>query len=185
MGFMTRAQAWTHYFQTGDREPLVKAYWDSISYLAHAKYPRHKEDYFQIGMMGLLKAIDRIDPKRVKSKDAWVWLNVKGMMYNARNWRQDLSLDHEILPDLPLWEHLSALGEDLDMQIDVRDALGESKSIEEAQERLADRPMVKTSNESYVHQYHEGKLSLRALAAELGISRRQACKLVDKLPTSW
>lgn len=79
---MTREQAWTHYFNTGDREPLVKAYWDSISYLAWATNPQQKEDYFQVGMMGLLKAIDKIDPNRVKSKDAWVWLNVKGMMYN-------------------------------------------------------------------------------------------------------
>lgn len=80
---MDRERAWTHYFETGDREPLIKAYEDSIKYLAWTKYPSQKEDMVQVGMMGLLKAIDRIDVNRVKSKDAWVWLNVKGMMYNV------------------------------------------------------------------------------------------------------
>src|SRR6188472_1821937 len=79
---MNRAQAWTHYFDTGDREPLVLAYWNSIQYIAWSKYRNQKEDMFQWGMIGLLKAIRTVDPKRVRSLDAWVWLNVKGMMDN-------------------------------------------------------------------------------------------------------
>lgn len=84
---MTREAAWTHYFNTGDREPLVKAYQDSISGMARAMYPRYWEDYSQVGLMGLLKAIDRIDPKRVKSKDAWVWMNVRGAMYDFAQYK--------------------------------------------------------------------------------------------------
>jgi len=95
---MDREKAWKHYFQTGDKEPLVRAYWDSISYLAWAKYPNQKEDMFQVGMLGLLKAIERIDPKRVKSKDAWVWLNVKGMMYNIIQPKPTVPLVLEIEP---------------------------------------------------------------------------------------
>jgi len=34
--------------------------------------------------MGLLKAISRIDVNRVKSIDAWVWLNVRGEMFNVK-----------------------------------------------------------------------------------------------------
>lgn len=79
-----RQQAWNHYFQTGDREPIIKAYWKSISYIAHARYPAYEEDMFQVGLMGLLKAISRIDVNRVKSIDAWVWLNVRGEMFNVK-----------------------------------------------------------------------------------------------------
>ena len=90
---MTNDQAWTHYFTTGDREPLVLAYWNSVRYLAGVLFPRYKEDMFQVGMIGLLKAIDKIDPGRVKSKDAWVWLNVKGMMLNAPKVKPTLAID--------------------------------------------------------------------------------------------
>lgn len=80
---MTRDEAWSHYFETGDREPLIKAYWDSINYIAWSRYPQQQEDMFQLGMIGLLTAIEKIDRSRVKSLDAWVWLNVKGKMFNA------------------------------------------------------------------------------------------------------
>lgn len=99
MEIMEREQAWTHYFNTGDREPLVKAYWHSIEQIAWYHYRDHKEDYLQIGMMGLLKAIDRIDVQRVKSKDAWVWLNVKGMMFNKKPPKRTLPLQGFALDD--------------------------------------------------------------------------------------
>ena len=93
---VNRQRAWEHYFQTSDREPLIKAYWDSVSYMAWEKNKtdeHRKEDAFQWGMIGLLKAIRTIDPKRVKSKDAWVWLNVRGMMNNAKRFPQHESLE--------------------------------------------------------------------------------------------
>ena len=92
---MNRKQAWTHYFETGDRAPLIKAYWDSIDYIAWARFPKQREDMFQWGMIGLLKAIDKIDIERVKSVDAWVYLNVRGSMLNARQFKTTVSLDDE------------------------------------------------------------------------------------------
>lgn len=61
------------------------AYKNSIEYMAIDKFPGLKdhEDMIQIGYMGLLKAIDRLDISRVKSVDAWVYLNVRGAMLNA------------------------------------------------------------------------------------------------------
>ncbi len=93
---MERKPAWNHYFTTGDRTPLVKAYWKSIEGISFHRYPKQQEDMFQFGMMGLLKAIDKVDRERVKSLDAWVFLNVRGMMFNARQFKPTVSLDAKI-----------------------------------------------------------------------------------------
>ena len=80
---MNRQQSWQEYFQTGNKEPLIKAYWDSIQYIAWEKFPKEQEDMFQWGMIGFLKALRRLDRTRVKSLDAWVFLNVRSVMLNA------------------------------------------------------------------------------------------------------
>lgn len=93
---MDRKQAWSHYFETGDRTPLVEAYWKSIEYIAWRDYPYNCEDMFQVGMIGLLKAIRRLDRDRVKSLDAWVFLNVRSVMRNERKFPSTESLDVEV-----------------------------------------------------------------------------------------
>lgn len=47
----------------------------------------------QLGLMGVVKAIKNVDRDRVKSLDAWVYLNAKGMMFNARQFPDCASLN--------------------------------------------------------------------------------------------
>lgn len=72
---------------------MIRAYWDSIEYIARYRYPSQWEDMFQVGLMGLMKALKRLDRDRVKSLDAWVFLNVRGMMFNVRQFPETLSLN--------------------------------------------------------------------------------------------
>lgn len=177
---MSREQAWNHYFNTGDREPLVKAYWDSISYLAWANFPYARDDYFQVGMLGLLKAIDRIDPKRVKSKDAWVWLNVKGMMKNVVQPTPTVSLN-ELMSEKS--EYIDQLEDKADFiaRIDLLDAA----ATDDPAAYLDNYRSQTIDHKTVLERYNRGELSLRALGNELGISRRAAYKLVGQLPASW
>jgi len=115
---MDREKAWTHYFKTGDREPLVKAYWNSVRYIAWSRFPDQEEDMFQVGMIGLLKGIDRIDPKRVKSKDAWIFLNVRGMILNITQPKKTESLNEMLNEDTEFLEMLPAKEEDTDFEVD-------------------------------------------------------------------
>jgi len=91
-----RHRAWQVYFETGDREPLCRAYEKSIQYIAYDRFRDQYEDMTQVGMMGLLKAIERLDLSRVKSLDAWVFLNVRGMMLNVTRPKPTESLDFMI-----------------------------------------------------------------------------------------
>jgi RNA polymerase sigma factor (sigma-70 family) len=88
-----RQRAWQTYFNTGDKDPLVRAYQKSIEYMVWDMF-NGDEDMVQVGLMGLLKAIDRLDISRVKSVDAWVFLNVRGTMLNARKFKKHVSLDN-------------------------------------------------------------------------------------------
>jgi RNA polymerase sigma factor (sigma-70 family) len=188
---MNRAQAWDHYFATGDREPIVKAYWKSIEYIAWSRYRNQKEDMFQWGMIGLLKAIRTVDVTKVKSLDAWVWLNVRGMMNNYfRPQPMHSSLDEQVTETLTLSEVLGQ-DENFVLQIDVRDALKRAKDVNDARKILTDggyTPSVRKSEahkESQIARFRAGLISLRGLARELGISKRQAYKLTGGLPATW
>lgn len=171
---MDREQAWTHYFQTRDREPLIKAYWDSIAYIAWSYSPDEKDDMTQVGLIGLLKAIDKIDVKRVKSKDSWVYLKVRSEILKARKTKEELPL-HEGIEE-PF---------DLDTLIDLRAAL-KAGSLDKAQELLSNyKPTVVTDREAVLRRFRNGELSRRGVERELGISARQAYKLIGTLPKSW
>lgn len=101
---MDRKKAWSHYFTTGDETPLIKAYMVSIRVIA-LDFPQEHEDMIQIGLMGLMKALRRLDRNRVKSLDAWVFLNVRSMMRNARKFKPCGSI--EALEDLASFEELN------------------------------------------------------------------------------
>jgi RNA polymerase sigma factor (sigma-70 family) len=53
----------------------------------------------QLGLMGVVKAAKNVNPDRVKSLDAWVFLNAKGMMFNARQFPECLSLNAVVSND--------------------------------------------------------------------------------------
>ena len=165
---VNREESWSHYFLTGDMEPLLLAYRDGVHRIVCGWYTRNREDMMQWGMMGVIKAARAIDPKRVKSKDAWVWLNVKGMLLN--NAKKHLyidadSLHEEIAEDLTLADTIG-VEYDLDAKIDIErgNLHGYAPSV--------------VSEKKIINQYENGKLSIRGVSRELGISRRKACKLV-------
>lgn len=191
---MTRDKAWSNYFETGEIDPLIRAYWDSVQYIAWSKNLvsiERQEDMFQWGMIGLIKGIKSIDPSRTKSKDAWIWMNVKGMMFNHYKSALDIdarSLDEELKDDLLLSDLIADQEIDLDMRMDLLQILKTSANSEEAKEKLIAwgyYPSINRNKDHYLKQYHDGNLSLNGLARELGVSKRQAYKLIDKLPASW
>jgi len=171
-----REKAWQEYFRSGDTEPLIKAYWDSIQYMAWDFNERNQDDLFQVGLLGLIKAAKTVDVKRVRSLDAWVFLNVRGAMRNLRRFKQDYSLD--ILYDITTDE------DSLERRIDLKIAL-ETRSIEKARGYLQGYEPMRGNPDDSIERYHRGKISLRALSDELGISKRQTYKLLGKLPDSW
>jgi hypothetical protein len=175
---MTRDQAWRHYFTTRDPEPLVKAYWSSVANISwQYSYRQEKDDMFQVGMIGLLNALDRLDVRRVKSLDAWVYLNVRSAMRNARMFPATESFDE--LDELNLFSTRSLIRE-----LDVKHALTAS-SVEEAREWLVGYEPATVSSAQVTDRYGRSKISIRDAARSLGISRRQAYKLLDKVPASW
>ncbi len=168
---------------------MVFSYMSSIGYIAWERYREDQEDMFQWGMIGVLKGIRTIDIKRVKSPDAWIFLNARSMMANHKPKRENLeSLDAE-LPDSG-FTLADTLGKEHDYNttIDLLAALKNSGSLSEVREKLEHSgyyPSVRKNNTFYLKLYKENKLSLRQLAAEMGVSRRQAYKLTGELPLSW
>ena len=176
-----REEAWISYFQSGNKELLIRAYSDSIKYMASQFYGED-DDLIQVGYMGLLKAIDKIDVNRVKSKDAWVFLNVRGAMINLRRFPKIPHLEDKISDELTLGDTLKA-EEDWDIRIDLERALASDNPKENL---VGYEPLVmKNHEEKVISNYKNGKISLSEVSRRLGISRRQAYKLTDTIPESW
>jgi RNA polymerase sigma factor (sigma-70 family) len=146
---MTKQRAWSHYFTTGDREPLIRAYWKSINVIAWDLFPRQQEDMVQVGMIGLLRALDKLDVDRVKSLDAWIYLNARGEMLKARRFKPTWNIDF-IEPQVD--------PTDIDEQVDLTIAL-EQGSLDSARDYL----------EGYQPRLLSLRLKLRAIRA--GISQ--------------
>ena len=172
---MTKQRAWSHYFTTGDREPLIRAYEKSINVIAWDLFPRQQEDMVQIGMIGLLKALDRLDVKRVKSLDAWIYLNARGEMLKSRRFKPTFNIEFEAPQIDP---------NDLDQQIDVRIAL-QKGSLDKARDYLEGYKPQSTNSEAEITRYKSGEISMRELSRVLGLSRRQTYKILDTLPATW
>jgi RNA polymerase sigma factor (sigma-70 family) len=84
-----RLRAWSRYLtDKSDKnlENLLRAYEPMIGYIAHDKFGGYKhvdlDDIKQWGMIGVLTAIRRFNPKKVRSADAYVAMVAKGRMYN-------------------------------------------------------------------------------------------------------
>lgn len=172
---MTKQRAWTHYFTTGDREPLIRAYWKSINVIAWDLFPRQQEDMVQVGMIGLLNALDKLDVDRVKSLDAWVHLNARGEMLKARRFKPTFNIDFEEQQIDPT---------DIDERVDLKIAL-EQGSLDSARDYLEGYQPQATKPETEITRYRSGDISMRELSRVLGVSRRQTYKILDTLPATW
>ncbi len=137
-----------------------------------------------MGLMGLLNAAKNVKIEKMKSLDAWVFMNVRGDMRNMRRFRQNDSLD--LFRDAPPGAYVDARDDEdnLIRHIDLKIAL-ERGSIEAARAYLEGYEPMRDDPQRSIERYHRGEIGITALSRELGISKRQTYKLLGTLPASW
>lgn len=182
-----RLKAWSRFLsdKTERRQvELVEMYRPMIEWMAWNDYNWRTdlEDIAECGMLGVLEATEKIDVKKVKSVDAYVAMVARSRMMNyiQKRWNEE-PMEHTtitLLMEKALWQNL-----DIDLQVDLGMALRETVELPELSERLSDyKPLVMENTEdTTIRRFKNGEISIREVSRILGVSRRQACKLLGRV----